>query len=217
MHTRVSTVRVAGAVLLLCILSGCGAIADAGQRTQRRLVEHFDAHARARSPVADQVPAHVREHRARGGREATPAPARIEIPAIGVSSALDRLDLGADGAIETPPRWETAGWYRGGVKPGQRGPAVILGHVDSTTGPAVFYRLDELEKGDRIRVERADGSTARFVVRRTKRYPKARFPTGEVYLPTSHAALRLVTCTGEFDRDAGSYRDNLVVFADLVE
>jgi sortase (surface protein transpeptidase) len=93
---------------------------------------------------------------------------------------------------------------------------VIAGHVDSRSGPAVFYRLRELRPGDQVRVERADGTGLRFVVDTRRRFPKAGFPTEAVFGPTPEAALRLVTCAGPFDRARGSYRDNLVVFARLV-
>jgi len=93
---------------------------------------------------------------------------------------------------------------------------VIAGHVDSRTGPAVFFRLRELRPGDRVDVTRADGARLRFAVDAIQRFPKARFPTAAVFGPTPAAELRLVTCTGSFDRARGSYRDNLVVFARLV-
>jgi sortase (surface protein transpeptidase) len=214
--TAARTARLIAALLVALALGGCAQVTAAGDRAHAALVRHFDDHARDRSPVAGEIPASVRDFRARSEAEVAPRPARIEIPSIDVTSDLDPLDLAGDGAIEPPPRWETAGWYRRGVRPGQRGPAVILGHVDSATGPAVFFRLDELDKGDEIHIVREDGSTARFAVQRSQRYRKARFPTGEVYLPTPDPTLRLVTCTGEFDRAAGSYRDNLVVFADLI-
>ena len=214
--TAARTARLIAALLVALALGGCAQVTAAGDRAHAALVRHFDDHARDRSPVAAEIPASVRDFRARSEAEVAPRPARIEIPSIDVTSDLDPLDLAGDGAIEPPPRWETAGWYRRGVRPGQRGPAVILGHVDSATGPAVFFRLDELDKGDEIHIVREDGSTARFAVQRSQRYRKARFPTGEVYLPTPDPTLRLVTCTGEFDRAAGRYRDNLVVFADLI-
>jgi sortase (surface protein transpeptidase) len=92
---------------------------------------------------------------------------------------------------------------------------VIAGHVDSRTGPAVFYRLRELRPGDPVLVERADGTRLRFVVEATRSYPKDGFPTADVFGPVPSAALRLITCAGDFDRARGSYRDNLVVFARL--
>jgi sortase (surface protein transpeptidase) len=92
---------------------------------------------------------------------------------------------------------------------------VLLGHVDSRAGPAVFYRLRELRRGDEIRVVRADGSTVRFAVERVARYPKTRFPTDDVYYPALTPRLRLVTCGGSFDPAARSYRANVIVFARL--
>jgi sortase (surface protein transpeptidase) len=142
-------------------------------------------------------------------------PVRLVVPAIGVATRLVRLGLNRDRTMEVPGDFQAAGWFTGGPQPGQLGPAVIAGHVDSRTGPAVFYRLRELRPGDQVRVELADGTALRFVVERARSYPKAGFPTGAVFGPVPSAALRLVTCTGDFDRARGSYRDNLVVFATL--
>jgi sortase (surface protein transpeptidase) len=147
--------------------------------------------------------------------QATPIPTRISIPKIHVSSALDQLGRAADGTVEVPSRWEVAGWYALGPRPGDAGSAVILGHVDSKRGPAVFYRLRELRRGDRVEVTRADGSTVRFVVQRTAIHDKQRFPTDEVYYPTLVPTLRLVTCGGQFDFTTGHYRSNIIVFATI--
>jgi hypothetical protein len=149
------------------------------------------------------------------GYRATPIPVRVKIPRIGVASSLDRLGRAPDGTVEEPARWAVAGWYAPGTRPGDPGSAVILGHVDSKGGPAVFFRLRELRRGDAVTIRRADGSSVRFVVQRTEQYPKDRFPTDEVYYPTLTPALRLVPCGGEFDVTAGRYRSNLIVFATL--
>lgn len=146
-------------------------------------------------------------------RRAVAEPVRVSVPRIDVDSTLARLGLAADGALETPADYGQAGWYAGGPAPGDVGPAVLVGHVDSTTGPAVFWRLRELVAGDEVLVHRADGSTARFAVTRVERHPKDAFPTDAVYGPTPDAQLRLVTCGGQFDRSQRSYRDNVVVFA----
>jgi sortase (surface protein transpeptidase) len=140
----------------------------------------------------------------------------LRIPAIGVSTPLARLGRLRDGSIEVPHDSNTAGWYDQGPRPGQPGPAVILGHVDSKTGPAVFYRLRALRPRDIIRVGLADGRILIFRVQRLERYPKDEFPTQAVYFPTLDRELRLITCGGEFDSAAGSYRDNIVVYATLV-
>jgi sortase (surface protein transpeptidase) len=139
----------------------------------------------------------------------------VAIPKIGVATSLDRLGRAPDKTVQEPTRWERAGWYAPGTRPGDPGSAVILGHVDSKRGPAVFFRLRELRRGDTVTIERADGSSVRFVVQRTAQYPKNRFPTDEVYYPTLTPALRLVTCGGEFDATAGRYRSNLIVFATM--
>jgi sortase family protein len=167
-------------------------------------------------PAPDQTTGGVdaaRGFRSVRGYQGTPIPVRIEIRRIGVASALDRLGRAPDGTIQEPRRWEVAGWYAPGARPGDPGSAVILGHVDSKGGPAVFFRLRQLRRGDQVQVTRADGSVVRFVVQRTEQYPKRRFPTDEVYYPTLTPALRLVTCGGTFDATAGHYRSNLIVFA----
>jgi Sortase domain len=143
------------------------------------------------------------------------APVRLVIPAIGVATRLVRLGLAAGGGMEVPTDFGRAGWFAEGPAPGQVGPSVIAGHVDSRTGPAVFYRLRELRAGQAVLVERADGARLRFLVERAESYPKAGFPTAAVFGPVPSATLRLITCAGDFDRARGSYRDNLVVFARL--
>jgi sortase (surface protein transpeptidase) len=147
-----------------------------------------------------------------------PEPVRVEIPRIGVSSDLLRLGLNDDGTVAVPPLEadDRAGWYERGPTPGAVGPAVILGHVDSAAyGPGVFFELGALAPGDEVQVDRADGSVAVFTVDRVERHPKDRFPTIDVYGNTDDAQLRLITCGGAFDADAGSYEDNVIVFASL--
>ena len=140
-------------------------------------------------------------------------PVRVRVPGIGVDSPLELLGIDGTGALETPADYGLAGWFDRGPAPGDVGPAVLAGHVDSSEGPAVFWRLRELTAGDEVLVDRADGTTARFVVTRVERHPKDAFPTDAVYGPTPDAQLRLITCGGEFDRSVRSYRDNVVVFA----
>ncbi|ACY97933.1 MULTISPECIES: class F sortase [Thermomonospora] len=143
------------------------------------------------------------------------APLRVRIPAIGVQAPLAHLGLNPDASLQVPPagRPDLAGWYRGGPAPGERGPAVIVGHVDSPRGPAVFYDLGRLRPHDRIEVDRADGRVAVFTVESIERVPKERFPTERVYGPLDHAGLRLITCGGRFDRARRGYRDNVIVYA----
>jgi sortase (surface protein transpeptidase) len=143
-------------------------------------------------------------------------PVRVEIPAIGVSSSLVRLGLNPDGTMQVPGDFQVAGWFTGGPPPGQLGPAVIAGHVDSRTGPAVFYRLRDLRPGDQVRVVRADHRVVRFRVDSLASYPKRSLPGQEVYGATTAPVLRLITCAGTFDRSQHSYRENLVVSATRV-
>ncbi|TYB45491.1 class F sortase [Actinomadura chibensis] len=142
-------------------------------------------------------------------------PVEVAIPAIGVRAPLARLGLAADGSVQVPPagRPDEAGWYDGGPAPGERGAAVILGHVDSAKGAAVFYDLGRLRPGDRVEVARADGRTALFTVESVERVRKDAFPSERVYGPLDYPGLRLVTCGGTFDRVKRSYRDNIVVYA----
>ena len=143
-----------------------------------------------------------------------PEPVRLRIPAAGVDAGLVRLGRAADGSIEVPAQFDVAGWYDEGPRPGQPGPAVVLGHVDSRTGPAVFYRVAALPRDAQVLVDRADGSTVGFRVSGTQRVPKVDFPTDRVYGPTLEPSLRLVTCGGSFDRVRGTYQDNVIVYAD---
>ena len=145
-------------------------------------------------------------------REAAP-PRRIRIPAIGVNARVVSLERAPDRTMETPENFDNTGWYEPGSEPGERGPAVVAGHIDSTSGPAVFYRLRELKRGDLIRIARADGSVVRFRVEGLERWPKAAFPTRRVFGKTRLAALRLVTCSGNFDASTGHYVDNTIVYA----
>jgi hypothetical protein len=140
-------------------------------------------------------------------------PVRLEIPAIGVAAPLVRLGLDADGRMQVPGDFQAAGWFTDAAEPGQLGPAVIAGHVDSHTGPAVFYRLGDLRPGDVVRVVRADRRVVRFVVESLVRFPKPALPADQVYGPTTAPALRLITCAGTFDHRRRSYRDNLLVSA----
>jgi len=141
-------------------------------------------------------------------------PVEIAVPAIAVRSSLIGLRLNNDGTLQVPTDYAQAGWYSQGPAPGDAGqPAVIVGHVDSTSGPAVFYRLKELHKGDPVLVRRSDGTTARFVVYKSAQFPKDNFPASQVYASNPDAELRLITCTGDFDRATGHYLGNYVVYA----
>lgn len=145
-------------------------------------------------------------------------PVALAIPAIDVRSQVLHLGLQDDRTLEVPPEEpdSKAGWFDQSPTPGEAGPSILLGHVDSAKyGPAVFFELTKLEEGDKVTVDRADGTTAVFRVDRTERYAKNEFPTHEVYGNIDHAGLRLITCGGEFDLEEGSYEDNIVTYATL--
>lgn len=143
-------------------------------------------------------------------------PVSLQVPAIGVSTSLSALSLNATGTVQVPTDYEQPGWYQLGPTPGQIGSAVILGHVDTFQGPAVFFRLRTLAAGDQIEVTLADGVVVRFAVSTVAQYTKAQFPDQEVYASHGYSGLQLVTCGGTFDSQTGHYLSNIVVYTTLV-
>lgn len=143
------------------------------------------------------------------------APISIRIPAIGATSPLISLGLNPDNTLEVPKDFALAGWYRYRPVPGEPGPSVIAGHVDSRVGPAVFYRLKDLQPGAAIEVARNDGAIAVFTVTGIEQHPKDTFPTEHVYGPTVGPELRIITCGGAFNWSTRHYNDNIIVFAKL--
>jgi LPXTG-site transpeptidase (sortase) family protein len=145
------------------------------------------------------------------------APTRLVIPSINLDTTfVTPLGLLPDQTVSVPDSYTQVGWYSGGVTPGEIGSSVILGHVDSKDGPAVFYSLGQVKVGDEIEVTKADGTLAKFTVTKLERHPQSNFPTLAVYGPTDKAVLRLITCSGAFDRTSQLYSHNLIVFAELV-
>ena len=142
-------------------------------------------------------------------------PVELTIPAIGVRAPVTTLGLNRDGTLQVPSTTTVVGWYTGSPSPGATGSAVIAGHVDSRSGPGVFFWLRDLRPGERIYVRRADGTLAVFTVTRVQIYAKNAFPTAAVYGPAPDAELRLLTCGGTFDYASGSYLSNVVVYARL--
>lgn len=140
-------------------------------------------------------------------------PARIRIPSIGVDAEVIDLGLNPDGTLEVPGDFADTGWFSRGPQPGRYGASVIAGHIDSTDGPAVFFRLDELVTGDQVIVEGPGGDTVTFQVETVEQFAKDSFPTERVYSFTRHPTLRLVTCGGPFDDTIGHYEDNVIAFA----
>lgn len=206
----------AGIAAVAC-LGGCGhsqggqVAAGAGSRTSTAPSPGPERTARSGSSD-DSVP--VPSTTARTGSLPRGArPVRIRIPSIAVNSALVDLGVEADGTLQVPSDYQTPGWLDRGPAPGQQGPAVIAGHVDSKSGPAVFYRLRDLKSGAKIIITTGNGKTVTFTVDGVAQYAKTKFPTAAVYGPVPGPVLRLITCGGAFDRTVGHYRDNLVVYA----
>jgi hypothetical protein len=216
---RIALDAVAVALALLGVAAlAIGATAGAGL-PRARAAGSLRADARARAshrplqaapPLAGDLAAASREP------EIVAEPVAVSIPAIGVDASLVRLGLNADGTLEVPADVAVAGWYGLGPRPGAPGAAVLAGHVDSTAGPAVFFRLRQLRPADVVDVRRADGSTAVFRVYAVREYAKTAFPTSTVYGATAAPELRLITCGGAFDASTGHYADDVVVFARLV-
>lgn len=149
----------------------------------------------------------------------TSKPVAIDIPVIGVHSSLQYLGLNPDGTVQVPSGslYDVPAWYKYSPTPGSVGPSVIIGHVDSAaSGPSVFFRVGELQPGNKVMVGRRDGSVAVFEITGVRQYPKAQFPTQLVYGNTKNAALRLITCGGSFNASTGHYLDNVIAFATLV-
>jgi sortase (surface protein transpeptidase) len=139
-------------------------------------------------------------------------PMAITIPSIGVKAGIVGVGLQADGAMQLPDP-DQVGWYKRGPRPGAPGPAVLIGHRDSRTDPAVFYRLQELHPGDKILIRQRGGPTTKFIVERLERHPKTALPTNRIWPTTSKPLLRLITCGGSFNHATDHYRDNLIVYA----
>ena len=141
------------------------------------------------------------------------APVSLTIPLIGVQTQLITLGLTSAGALQVPSTTSVAGWYTGSPRPGAIGSAIIVGHIDNTSGPGVFFRLSKLTKGDKVYVKRADGTLVEFRVTSVQTYLKDHFPTEDVYGPVPDPELRLITCGGAFDDATGHYLSNIVVYA----
>jgi sortase (surface protein transpeptidase) len=200
--------------LLALRAPGSTGLTEAASRTEAASIRLLPAPETSAAPASETL---QRKRAAAKERKPgqKPDPVRIVIPAIGVSAPVIPLGLNGDKTLELPQNFSHTGWWTGGPEPGERGPAVIVGHVDSRRGPAVFHRLRALRPGDRITVVLKDRSRVRFVVRSMKAFPKDRFPTKLVYGKTKQPTLRLVTCDGRFDRSSGHYVDNYIVFATI--
>lgn len=145
------------------------------------------------------------------------APKRVSIPNIAVDAPFTQLTLGPTGQLNAPPPGDRnlVGWYKDGASPGERGSAIIAGHVDTKTGPAVFLQLESLKPGALINITREDGLIATFKVDSVETFSKSNFPNDRVYADAPTSQLRVITCGGAYDRKVRDYVDNIVVFAHL--
>jgi sortase (surface protein transpeptidase) len=198
----------AAAVVLLLAGAACLVL---GLHAQRSLPAPAAA-GRSAAPISTPTPVAAASPSPAVARS---APVTLRIPAIGLDVPVGELGLNPDGTIEVPASTTEPGWYRLGPSPGQAGSAVILGHVDSYLGPAVFFRLRSLLPGDLVEVTLADGVIVQFVVRSVAEYLKADFPDRLVYGSRGYSALQLVTCGGVFDTVTRHYLSNVVVYTSL--
>jgi hypothetical protein len=194
------------AVVTGLVLAGCGGLQGSSEPAARAPGESAATAPADRASAIPVAPAGQAEKDAAD-------PVRVRVPAVDIDAPVNPLFVDGNGVLPPPESFDAAGWWHDGPEPGEAGPAVITGHVDSYRGPAVFFRLDDITAGDRIFVDRADGSTVTFVAHRTERHPKDGFPTEAVYGDTPETALRLITCGGVFDEEDRRYLDNIIVFA----
>lgn len=208
---RPSLGRVAAAALAVATVVGATAAIARGASSSPS--------ARPPAPVVVPIASPLGQSPAGGGspsadpQAASVAPVSIEIPTINLHATLQTLGLDPAGELEPPTNLTQAGWYTGSPVPGQAGPSIIAGHVDSYQGPAVFFNLKSLNPGDRITVGLSSGQSVTFRVMLVQRYPKDQFPTQDVYGARPDPELRLITCGGGFAN--GHYLDNIVVYAAL--
>ncbi|OEV04170.1 sortase domain-bontaining protein [Streptomyces oceani] len=167
-----------------------------------------------RAPARPSNPSVGERPRGERGTLTQSPPTRVEIPAIGLGTDVKRVALNTAGAIAMPSDADHTGWYTGSPSPGSQGNSILVGHLDSRSGPAAFYGLGAVEEGDRITIDRADGRTATYVVDSMTIWPKDDFPSQRVYGPTPEPRLTLLTCA-DWDDGNETYRSNLIVNAHL--
>jgi Sortase domain len=208
-HRQLVGSRKASSALLLVL--GCALLAVTAAGVLTHEATAASGHLTLRGVTRPVAPVPISESTA--DKSSEPAdPGRLVIDAIGLAADVETVGLAADETLSTPTDVANVGWFSGSSRPGDVGPAVIVGHVDSADGPAVFARLAELEVGDVVTVENGSEAALSFAVSTVTRHPKDSFPSEAVYGASPDAELRLITCGGRYDRDGG-YADNVVVFA----
>jgi hypothetical protein len=197
--------------------AGSSSASTAGQAARPGTAGLSGPHRRRTTDGLVPVPRGLKGRGISGHREQrVPKPVRLAIPAIGVRASLIRLGITRHGTLQVPVNAAVAGWFTGSPPPGGIGASIIAGHIDSRSGPGVFFRLRDLHRGEKVYVSRANGSVAAFRITAVRTYAKNRFPTAAVYGAVPDAELRLITCGGQFDYATGSYLSNVVAYAVLV-
>lgn len=195
------------ALLAAIAFSGCADPVVDQSEDDHHTADHAHDHQHNLTPP-DQEPATQPER---------PTPSQLLIPEVDVASELLHLGLRSDGSAEVPEDFDQASWYEPGGRPGDGRPTVVLGHVDSTDGPAIFADIHRLEPGDQIEIIDSEGEIALYETDDIQVHPRDDFPTFEVFGNAREDVLRLVTCTGDFDLEEDSYSDNLIVFASRID
>ncbi|MFI8576155.1 class F sortase [Rossellomorea aquimaris] len=208
------TMRVVLLVLVLLPISACSAGFSSSSQEEKAATQTADEKPKAQmastttspSPFADTI---IKDERS------GIVPTTIEIPAIDLSAPVEAVGLKENGEMAVTESFEKTGWYEGGYKPGEPGNAVIGGHVDSRNGPAIFYNLNKLTKGDEIIIESKEGEKRIFIVTDMKEYPWDDAPLQSIFGYSHASTLNLITCTGDFDRSSRNYSKRLVVYTEL--
>jgi sortase (surface protein transpeptidase) len=217
--------RLVAIVTGLVLIAAGGSVLGLAVADQQHAAQPGPAQAGSTAPVVAPAPQKWPDPGSamvQGPTMARSLPISISIPAIGVDSRLLYVGLNPDGTIQVPPLNDPrlaneAAWYKYSPTPGQLGPSIVEGHVDSLkAGQAVFFRLGDLKPGELVYITLADRQVAVFKITGVRLYPKNRFPTSAVYGNTDYAALRLITCGGSFDARSRHYSSNVVAFASLV-
>lgn len=144
------------------------------------------------------------------------SPLRLTIPAINVNAGIQHVGITPKGEMGVPSNTLDVGWFDLGPRPGERGNAVIAGHLDGEHGAAgVFTNLDKLKEGDKLYIEDGTGTSIAFVVRERRIYNPGY--ADEVFSQSDSVHLNLITCGGAWDGVIKSYSKRLVVFADITQ
>ncbi|WP_040285008.1 class F sortase [Sporosarcina koreensis] len=176
----------------------------------------------AEAPAADtgssqSVPAPSAEGKLLKKEDSGIVPASIEIPELGIRTDIESVGTLPNGQMGVPQDVNHVGWFEPGTLPGSQGSAVMAGHIDSLTGPAIFYKLDKLKQGDEVIVSGEDGEQMTFSVTRSETYPRDAAPIQDIFGFSYGSRLNLITCTGEFNRQAKTHEERLVVYTELKE